>query len=409
MNQTRNDEEVARRYLLGALSEAEEEALEREYFADPEKFEQVWAAENELVDNYARGRLSGVDRERFERRYLSSPERRRWVAFAEGLVRVADAEGEEDVPAPRRELAASVPWWRSALGRLRVPAGASAWPFAAVAAAAVLLVAWGVMLLIQKPDLGGRVAGPSAGEVVSNSTPAPPAQPSPSPAPTLMPAALLALNDGGRSVTLDADGNLTGLESLSAPEREKVKKVLTARRVEAPAGLPAKQETLLGGGREGRPFNLVSPVGTGVLSDRPRFEWRPLAGAADYSVKVFDSDFNPVLSSPPLSGVAWEATAPLARGKTYVWQVTARKDGEEIISPTSPAPEARFKVLGQAAAGELARARQRHSGSPLTLGVLYAEAGLLDEAEREFRKLREANPRSPLARQLLGSVVALRR
>ena len=68
------------RYLLGDLPETEQTAVEQEYFADQEKFEEVWAAENDLVDRYVRGRLSRAERELFERNYLQSPKHRERVA-----------------------------------------------------------------------------------------------------------------------------------------------------------------------------------------------------------------------------------------------------------------------------------------------------------------------------------------
>jgi hypothetical protein len=37
-------------------------------------------------------------------------------------------------------------------------------------------------------------------------------------------------------------------------------------------------------------------------------------------------------------------------------------------------------------------------------GVFYAQAGLLDEAEREFSVLLNANPKSPVAQGLLQSI-----
>ena len=49
------------------------------------------------------------------------------------------------------------------------------------------------------------------------------------------------------------------------------------------------------------------------------------------------------------------------------------------------------------------------SVSVSVLGVVLAEAGVLDEAERELQKLLDANPKSPIARSLLRSVKALRR
>jgi hypothetical protein len=89
--------------------------------------------------------------------------------------------------------------------------------------------------------------------------------------------------------------------------------------------------------------------------------------------------------------------------------VSARRGGEEITSPAPPAPEARFKVLGRAGLEELSAAERAGSSSHLLRGVLYARAGLLDEAEREFSALLRDNPHSPVARKLLRNVRQLRR
>jgi hypothetical protein len=89
--------------------------------------------------------------------------------------------------------------------------------------------------------------------------------------------------------------------------------------------------------------------------------------------------------------------------------VKALKDGQEITSPRPPAPQAKFRVLDQTKANELENARRAHPSSHLTLGLLYADAGLLREAEQEFRQLQKANPNSELARNLLRQVQSLRR
>jgi hypothetical protein len=90
------------RYLLGDLSEEEQFALEQEYFADSEKFEQVWALENELVDDYVRDRLPKQERALFERNYLVSPKHRERVAAARHLLQAADVSlSEENVPAEK--------------------------------------------------------------------------------------------------------------------------------------------------------------------------------------------------------------------------------------------------------------------------------------------------------------------
>jgi hypothetical protein len=100
---TEHDERTIR-YLLGDLPETEQTAVEQEYFVDPEKFEEVWAAENDLVDRYVRGRLSRRERNLFERNYLQSPKHRERVAVSRKLLEAADSQVAENggaiVPAP---------------------------------------------------------------------------------------------------------------------------------------------------------------------------------------------------------------------------------------------------------------------------------------------------------------------
>ena len=126
-------------------------------------------------------------------------------------------------------------------------------------------------------------------------------------------------------------------------------------------------------------------------------------------VRIYDADFNEVVASPRLSETAWTAARSLERGRTYSWQVTARVGDKEVISPVRPAPEAKFMILDQTKANELAEAKNPSAGSHLTLGALYAQAGLLDDAERELQALLRANPQSSLANNLLSSVRAKRR
>jgi hypothetical protein len=73
----------------------------------------------------------------------------------------------------------------------------------------------------------------------------------------------------------------------------------------------------------------------------------------------------------------------LVRGRTYAWQVAASAGEKEIIAPRPPEPPARFMVAEASAAARL----RRLPSSPLARGVLYANAGLLDDAEREFKSI----------------------
>ncbi|HYY97967.1 MAG TPA: hypothetical protein VE642_05210 [Pyrinomonadaceae bacterium] len=211
---------------------------------------------------------------------------------------------------------------------------------------------------------------------------------------------------------MDVRGRVTGLEGLSPEWRREVEAVLQARRVQRPAQLGelgVEAEVLLGRTDGGRGADIVGPVGKVVESDRPSFRWSGPADASGYTVAVFDSHFKQVAQSGLLSVTEWTPPEALQRGTTYVWKVTTFRDGEAIVSPSPPAPEARFMVLGRAAADELARARRLRPASHLTLGVLYARAGMTDEAEREFQALAASNPDSGAARDLLLSVREWRR
>lgn len=221
--------------------------------------------------------------------------------------------------------------------------------------------------------------------------------------------AAVTLRDGDGSVTLNSDGELTGVGWLSPSQAGAVKKALSTGRVATPAGPRAARDTLLGGSAEaGDPqtFALAYPVGAVVASPRPRFAWRPLAGARRYVIEVYDESFSKVAASGDVFGTEWTPTSDLKRGAVYSWEVTAYSADGSSRSPAPPAPQARFRVLDESRARELRRAERAAPRSHLALGVLYARAGLLDEAEREFRLLTAANPRSAVARRLLRDVRA---
>lgn len=231
------------------------------------------------------------------------------------------------------------------------------------------------------------------------------------------PTIVVALNDGGKRIALDDAGNLVGLERLPESDRRAVKSALASGRVSTPpalSGLTAGGGPLLGGGSGegdggGAMFAPLTPVGTVVHAARPSFKWRALEGATSYVVKVFDTSFNKVATSGAISGVEW--TPPegaLTRGRVYLWQVTALREGEEVTAPAPGEPEARFKVLEDGKARELDAAQRAAGDSRLALGVLYARAGLLDEAERELRALLEENPASATAQKLLRDLHARR-
>lgn len=190
-----------------------------------------------------------------------------------------------------------------------------------------------------------------------------------------------------------------------------IERVLAANRLSFPAELnQLKGQTgkLMSGGSESVPFALESPLGKIIQTDRPQFRWRALEGADGYVVNVYDTNFNRVAGSGQIKATVWQADRPLAGNKIYIWQVTALKDGQEIKSPVRPAPDARFKVIDGGKLNEIARLSREYKNEHLALGILYANAGLLEEAAREFQKELAGNPNSKQARGFLQQVRARR-
>lgn len=216
--------------------------------------------------------------------------------------------------------------------------------------------------------------------------------------------ALVALNDGGGRIILDAQGNLSGIQTAAGYEQA-VKDALRTERVTLPAALRevrSQSGTLMGGTQT--EFSVRTPVGIVIETDRPTFRWTSLDAGASYTVTVYDSNLIKVAESGPLMTTEWTLLSTLARGRIYIWQVRATKEGQQVVAPSPAAGRAKFKVLEQSKVEQIALAKQSGTKSHLMMGLLYAEAGLLSEAEQEFNALRTANPDSSTARKLLQSV-----
>ena len=103
MSQQHSPQDVAKRYLLGALSDAERDQLEQNYFSDNAEFAEIEIAEDELIDAYVRGKLSAEDRRRFEKLASSSTRLDERVAFARVLSqKTASSSARTVVPVPQR-------------------------------------------------------------------------------------------------------------------------------------------------------------------------------------------------------------------------------------------------------------------------------------------------------------------
>jgi hypothetical protein len=172
--------------------------------------------------------------------------------------------------------------------------------------------------------------------------------------------------------------------ALPAAERQILERTLSTGRFErAPVleGLIARPGALLSSTQDKRPFELLTPVGTTVLIDRPILRWSMAAAASSYVVSIFDEKSQKVAESPVLTATEWHPADPLPRGKVLNWQVTARTASGTIREPAPAAAEARFQIVPVEAAQHIDAIRRDFPGNPLLLAALYAHAGALDEAD----------------------------
>lgn len=216
---------------------------------------------------------------------------------------------------------------------------------------------------------------------------------------------IASLLDHGRLISVDQAGKLNGGEEFPEAYKQLAGAALREGTVQFPSWtreLQGQTGTLMGARNEENPLRVVSPMGVVVESSRPEFTWMPLGSKSQYKVKVYDTEFRLVTESDPTASTSWIPPRDLARGKTYTWVVDARQGDSEVIAPRPPAPEAKFKVLEEAKFRDL-RELERKS-SHLLLGLAYADAGLREQAKREFLSLQKENPNSDLAVRLLKSV-----
>lgn len=83
-------EQLLRKYLLGQLSEEEQEQMEDKLFIDKELFQYLGILEHELIDEYIAKKLSKKELTQFESYFLIAPERQQQLKMAIRLNNYAD-------------------------------------------------------------------------------------------------------------------------------------------------------------------------------------------------------------------------------------------------------------------------------------------------------------------------------
>jgi hypothetical protein len=216
----------------------------------------------------------------------------------------------------------------------------------------------------------------------------------------LIPAAIRQ----ARSARPTASASLVGLETLAPSEQDRVRAALSTGAAMLPdfmSDITPPREVLMGAPARGETFGLIAPIGTGTVSARPRFEWQAFERAEDYMVTVYDEQSTVMARSPMITDTHWIPADPLPRGRTYVWQVVARRAAGTMTAPAAPAPPAKFHVIDASSAAVLERVEAERPQADLLLGILYMQAGIPDAAKTHLQQVHSTEAYGDVARRSL--------
>jgi len=136
------DEQTLRRYLLGDATDVEQEQVELWLMSDPEGYDLLVAAEDDLVDDFLSKRLSTSDVQLFNNYFLVTEERRQKLEFSRSL--------QSQIHKPPQPLPKPTPdsFWKSVFALMRRPAFGYA-----MAAVLPLLIAVNAWFMFRVVDL----------------------------------------------------------------------------------------------------------------------------------------------------------------------------------------------------------------------------------------------------------------
>lgn len=225
------------------------------------------------------------------------------------------------------------------------------------------------------------------------------------------------LSRGVRKLDSDLPDVIEALRGYPASVRQDVMVALKTRQIAAPKeleGIRNENDRTMSGSGAVIPirYEALSLDGVIIRTDRPTFRWKPVEGVNHYTVRVYDDEVShdeAIAESPLVSSSEWRPLRPLPRGRLYSWQIKLPEEYSVKSGGDAPTPEWRFRVLSEESLRKVEAAERVKPSSHLAMGVVYARAGLLEEAEREFQILVESEPQNQTAQKLLQSVQGLRK
>lgn len=145
MENVLDNSELAKRFLLGNVSESERAEIEDRFLANEDFYQELLITEDDLIDAYARGELPAAERVLFERCCLSTQSGRERVEFAQTLFN--SVSNKAAAVAPARVPDRPVSWWQSLAGAFITRRPALGFTFAA---ALLVIVLGGLWLLTDR-------------------------------------------------------------------------------------------------------------------------------------------------------------------------------------------------------------------------------------------------------------------
>jgi hypothetical protein len=190
----------------------------------------------------------------------------------------------------------------------------------------------------------------------------------------------------GRGIDLD----ITELDALPDSLRQGAMKLLTADTAEPPEAI-ANLAVATG-------ENVLRPVSEAVEETQPVLYWSAAFGVPPYTISIADERGLVISRAQGIQNTSWMVLTPLRRGGEYTWQVTV----------TGATETASFRVLDDGQVMLWQAMLAAHKDSPLLIGLVAQQLGMLAIAEREYTALTKAYPDSSTAALLLNNVSELR-
>jgi hypothetical protein len=144
--------------------------------------------------------------------------------------------------------------------------------------------------------------------------------------------------------------------------------------------------------------DVLRPVSEAVEETQPILYWSAAFGVPPYTVSIIDERGQVVARAQGIQNTSWMVLTPLKRGGEYSWQVTV----------TGATESASFRVLDDGQATLWKAQVAAHQDSPLLVGLIAQQLGMLAIAEREYTALTKAYPDSSTAALLLNNISELR-